>query len=150
MESNGFPMCIHISKPTMELLSPYEEWLEFGSKEIKGCFILQKSLLNHQYHDALPDVNPIVFLCLHFFARTKCSDYLKMCRERNYDDVPCEAGRLGGCIRLPAGCPNALITPDSFTMASFSTNLIYAKTDLTIEKKKNCSNLSQHSASDLD
>ena len=36
MESNGFPMCIHVSKPTMELLSPYEEWLEYGNKEIKG------------------------------------------------------------------------------------------------------------------
>ncbi len=39
MESNGFPMCIHISKPTMELLAPYEEWLEFGSKEIKGSLL---------------------------------------------------------------------------------------------------------------
>ena len=37
MESNGFPMCIHVSEPTMELLDDYEDWIQYGSREIKGA-----------------------------------------------------------------------------------------------------------------
>ena len=36
MESNGFPMCIHVSQSTMELLKSCADWLEFGTKDIKG------------------------------------------------------------------------------------------------------------------
>jgi hypothetical protein len=36
MESNGFPMCIHVSSATQKLLHDVGEWQYFGCREIKG------------------------------------------------------------------------------------------------------------------
>ena len=36
MESNGFPMCIHVSSATQKLLQDVGEWQYFGCREIKG------------------------------------------------------------------------------------------------------------------
>ena len=36
MESNGFPMCIHVSEPTMALLRDAADWCQYGVREIKG------------------------------------------------------------------------------------------------------------------
>ncbi len=36
MESNGFPMCIHVSSATQKLLHNVGEWQYFGCREIKG------------------------------------------------------------------------------------------------------------------
>ena len=37
MESNGFPMCIHVSSATQKLLEDVGEWQYFGCREIKGA-----------------------------------------------------------------------------------------------------------------
>ena len=36
MESNGFPMCIHVSSATQKLLHAVADWHYFGCREIKG------------------------------------------------------------------------------------------------------------------
>lgn len=36
MESNGFPMCIHVSSATKILLEDECDWIEYGSRQIKG------------------------------------------------------------------------------------------------------------------
>ena len=36
LESSGFPMCIHVSKGTMELLLGQVEWVKYRSKNIQG------------------------------------------------------------------------------------------------------------------
>ena len=36
MESNGYPMCIHASEATRTLLDEYEDWIQYGRREIKG------------------------------------------------------------------------------------------------------------------
>jgi hypothetical protein len=36
MESNGFPMCVHVSGATKELLHDVAAWVQYGVRDIKG------------------------------------------------------------------------------------------------------------------
>ena len=37
MESAGFPMCVHVSEATRRRLGDVMEWIDFGTREIKGA-----------------------------------------------------------------------------------------------------------------
>ena len=47
MESAGFPMCVHVSEATRRRLGDVMEWIDFGTREIKGARRRHRLLLVH-------------------------------------------------------------------------------------------------------